>query len=105
MTLDLASLPILDHHCHAFLRRETPYAAGEFAGFFSEGGDALTVAQHTPHSIFFRWGIKELARYLVCAPAAEAVLAARAALPADELARRMFVDANITSLLIDYGLP
>jgi predicted TIM-barrel fold metal-dependent hydrolase len=105
MTLDLASLPILDHHCHAFLRRETPYNAGEFTGFFSEGGDALTVAEHTPNSIFFRWGIKELARYLGCAPTTPAVLAARASVPADELARRMVRDANITSLLIDYGLP
>jgi hypothetical protein len=105
MTLDLNSIPILDHHCHAFLRREAPYTAGEFAGFFSEGGDAATVARHTPHSIFFRWGLKEVARYLGCAPATDAVLAARAAVPLEELARRMFTDAHIPVLLIDYGLP
>jgi uncharacterized protein len=105
MTLDLNSLPILDHHCHSFLRRETPYTAGEFAGFFSEGGDALTVARHTPNSIFFIWGVKEVARFLGCAPTTEAVLAARSAIPLEELARRMLQDANILVLLIDTGLP
>src|ERR1700730_5444387 len=105
MTLDLNSFPILDHHCHSFLRRETPYTAGEFAGFFSEGGDALTVARHTPNSIFFRWGIKQVARFLGCAPTTEAVLAARSAIPLEELARRTFKDANSPLLPIAPGLP
>ena len=105
MSLDLASIPILDHHCHAFLRRETPYTALEFQGFFSEGGDAATVAEHTPDTVFFRWAIKELANFLGCAPTTEAVTAARAAMPLAELAGRMLRDANISILLIDYGLP
>lgn len=104
MSLDLAPIPILDHHCHAFLRRETPYSALEFQGFFSEGGDALTVANHTPNTVFFRWAIKELAGFLGCAPRVEAVLAARSAVPLNELAGRMLRDANISTLLIDYGL-
>ena len=104
MAIDLTSIPILDHHCHAFLRRTTPYSALEFQGFFSEGGDAGIVAEHTPNSVFFRWGIKELARFLECAPTTEAVLAARAAIPLDELGVRMLRDVNIPALLIDYGL-
>src|SRR5512143_1761151 len=104
MPLDLASIPILDHHCHAFLRRATPYSALEFQGFFSEGGDEGIVANHTPNSVFFRWGIKEVAHFLGCDPTTEAVLEARAAIPLNELGARMLQDANIPILLIDYGL-
>jgi predicted TIM-barrel fold metal-dependent hydrolase len=103
MALDLSSLPILDHHCHSLLRRETPYSAAEFQRFFSEGGDDGIVANHTPNTVFFRWAIKELAAFLGCAPTTEVVLAARAATPSANLAARMFRDANIPVLLIDYG--
>src|SRR5574337_351791 len=102
--MDLSSIPILDHHCHAFLRRETPYTAPEYQGFFSEGGDATIVARHTPNTVFFRWAIKELASCLGCAPTTEAVLAARAAMPLNQLGARMLREANIQTLLIDYGL-
>jgi hypothetical protein len=105
MSLNLASIPILDHHCHAFERRETAYSALEFQRFFSEGGDEGIVAQHTPNSVFFRWAVKELAHFLSCEPETEAVLAARAAISLNELGARMLRDANIPVLLIDYGLP
>lgn len=104
MPLDLASIPILDHHCHAFLRRDLPYSALEFQRFFSEGGDDTIVAEHTANSVFFRWAIKELAKFLGCSPTTEAVLATRSATPLNELAARMLRDANIPVLLIDYGL-
>lgn len=104
MPIDLTSIPILDHHCHAFLYRSTPYSALEFQGFFSEGGDEGIVAEHTPNSVFFRWGIKEVAQFLGCDPTTEAVLAARAAIPLNDLGARMLRDANIPVLLIDYGL-
>lgn len=104
MPLDLSSIPILDHHCHSFIKRATPYKALEFQGFFSEGGDEGIVAEHTPNSVFFRWGVKEVARFLGCDPTTEAVLEARAAIPLYELGARMLQDANIPVLLIDYGL-
>src|SRR5512133_1163724 len=104
MPLDLASIPILDHHCHAFIRRAAPYSALEFQGFFSEGGDSGIVAQHTPNSVFFRWAIKEIAQFLGCDPTTDAVLAARAAMSLNELGAHMLSDANIPILLIDYGL-
>jgi uncharacterized protein len=104
MPLDLAFIPILDHHCHAFIKRASPYSALEFQGFFSEGGDQSIVAEHTPNSVFFRWAIKEVAQFLQCEPTTEAVTAARVAMPLDELGVRMLRDANIPILLIDYGL-
>ena len=104
MSLDLTSIPILDHHCHAFIKRATPYSSLEFQGFFSEGGDEGMVAEHTPNSVFFRWGIKELAQFLECEPMTEAVLATRSTIPLNELGARTLQDANIPVLLIDYGL-
>src|SRR5690349_10032230 len=104
MSIDVTSIPILDFHCHIFLRRTIPYNALEFQGFFSEGADQGIVAEHTRNSVFFRWAIKEIARFLGCAPTTEAVLAARAEIPLNELGARMLRDANIPALLIDYGL-
>jgi len=104
MPLDLTSIPILDHHCHAFESRVAPYNALDFQRFFSEGGDEGIVAEHTPNSVFFRWAIKELAQFLGCAPTTEAVLEARSEIPVNELGARMLHEANIPVLLIDYGL-
>lgn len=101
---DLNSIPILDHHCHAFLNHAAPYSALEFQHFFSEGGDPGIIAEHTPNSVFFRWAIKELAHFLGCSPTVEAVLDTRAAIPLDKLGVRMLREANIQGLLIDYGL-
>jgi hypothetical protein len=103
MPLDLSPLPVLDHHCHALLRRQSPFSPLEFQGFFSEGGDETIRARHVPNTIYFRWAIKELARFLGCAPTAEAVLAARGAVAPREWAGRLFRDANIPLLLVDYG--
>lgn len=101
---DLSSIPILDHHCHAFLNRAASYTALDFQRFFSEGGDDGILAHHTPHSVYFRWAVKELAGFLGCTSETEAVLFGRAAIPLAELAGRMLRDANIPVLLVDYGL-
>ena len=53
--------------------------------------------------MFFRWAIKELAATFDCAPTTEAVLAARERTSADALAARLLRDANVTTLLVDYG--
>lgn len=101
--LDLSAIPILDHHCHALLRNGGPLTALEFQRFFTESSDATMRARHVPNTVFYRWAIKEVAMFLGCAPHAEAVLAARAAIDPADLAQRMFQDANITTLLLDYG--
>lgn len=103
MPLELSPVPLLDHHCHSLLRRQGPFSAVEFQRFFTESGDDTMRAEHVPHTVFFRWGIKELGRFFGCAPTPDDVLAARNAVPPDELAARMFRDANIPVLLVDYG--
>ncbi|MEZ4865769.1 MAG: amidohydrolase family protein [Caldilineaceae bacterium] len=101
--LDLTNIPIVDHHCHALLRHGGPFTAVEFQRFFSESSHELMHRVHTPHSLFFRWAIKEMAALFDCAPTPDAVMAARTAITPNALAQRMFQDANITTLLLDYG--
>jgi hypothetical protein len=103
MDLDLSGIPILDQHCHALLRPLSPLTATDYQRFFSESGEAEMHDRHAPTTIFFRWALKELARFLGCAPAVAAVLAARASLGPDTLADRLFRDANIGMLLVDHG--
>jgi predicted TIM-barrel fold metal-dependent hydrolase len=103
MSLNLSSIPIVDHHCHSLLRHAGPFNAREFQRFFTESGDEVIRAEHVPNTVFFRWAIKELAAFFGCAPTTEAVLAARAVLSPAEVAARMFRDANIPLLLVDYG--
>lgn len=102
--MDLSTYPILDHHCHSFVEHDGAYTPFDFQRLFSEGGDDTIVAEHTAHSIFYRWAIKELAGFLGCEPTADAVIAARSARPMAELSRAMLADARIETLLIDYGL-
>ena len=101
--INLATIPIIDHHCHALLRKDGPLTALAFQRFFTESSDATMRAQHVPNTVFYRWAIKEVAAFLGCAPNAEAVLTTRAAIAPADLAQRMFQDANITTLLLDYG--
>ncbi len=101
--LDLTTIPILDHHCHALLRLGTPLTAVEFQRFFTESSDPIMHANHVPHSLFYRWAVKELAAFLGCEPTAAALLAARAEIEPTALAQHLFHDANIAILLVDYG--
>jgi len=101
--LDLSSIPIFDHHCHALLRQTEPFTAVEFQRFFTESADPLIHAKHVPNTIFFRWAIKELALFLDCDPLPKALLERRASLRQADLAQRFFDDANINTLLLDYG--
>jgi len=101
--LDLTPIPLLDHHCHALLRRKESFTALEFQRFFTESSDPSIWANHVPNSLFYRWAIKELARFLECDATPTAVLAARASIDPGTLAQRLFADANIATLLLDYG--
>lgn len=101
--IDLSDIPIIDHHAHALKKVSAPLSMAEFQGYFSESGDLTIKAQYVPDTIIWMWAIRELAGYLNCEPTAEAVLAARNALPLQTLANGMWRDQNSDTLLIDYG--
>jgi Predicted metal-dependent hydrolase of the TIM-barrel fold len=101
--LDLGAVPILDQHCHALLRDGAVADAATYAGFFTESGEPAMHAHHASETVFYRWAIRELSAFLGCAPTTESVLAARATMSADALARRLLGEANIAGLLVDHG--
>ncbi len=101
--IDLSDVPIIDHHAHALKKLSAPLTLPEFQGYFSESPDPAIKANYVPDTIMWLWGIRELAGYLGCEPTAEAVLAARNALPIQDLADGMWRDTNSETLLIDYG--
>jgi predicted TIM-barrel fold metal-dependent hydrolase len=109
MALDFTDISIVDHHAHALLRRP-PATVAEWLGFFTESRDPALVAAHVPYTLFFRYAVKALAELLGCEPTPEAVLVARHLLsgPGEDdgvsaWARLLIRDANIGSMLIDYG--
>jgi uncharacterized protein len=101
--MDLSAIPIIDHHTHSLLRDPGGLSLTAFQSFFTESDDPIIHARHAAQTLFFRWAVKELAGYFGCEPSAEAVLAARNSLPAEDLAARMFRDANLPVLCVDYG--
>jgi hypothetical protein len=101
--VDLSDIPIIDHHAHALRKLTAPLPLDQFQGYFSESGDPIIKSKYVPDSIIWLWGIRELAGYLNCEPTPEAVVAARNALPIQELANGMWSDQNSETLLIDYG--
>lgn len=102
MPLDLSSIPIVDHHAHA-LRRRPPATVEEWLGFFSESREPAQVAGHVPHTLFFRHAVKALAGLFGCEATPQAVLAARDRLGPAGWAGRLIRDANIATMLMDYG--
>ena len=102
MNLDFSGIPILDHHAHPLLRRP-PAGLSDWLPFFTESGDPDIISNHVPHTLFFQFAVKALAGLLGCEPKPEAVLAERDKLDQQRWAGRLIQDANITSMLVDYG--
>jgi hypothetical protein len=101
--MDLSAIPILDHHAHPLLRPEETADPTRFRRWFTESTDPTIHANHVPHTLFFKSGLRWLAGLLDCAPTLEAVLKARADQPYDQWVERLFTEANIEMLLCDYG--
>ena len=101
--MDLSVIPIVDHHAHSLLKPEATADPANFRQWFTESTDPEIHAQHVPHSLFFRTGLRWLAELLNCEPTLDAFLAARAAQPYETWVRRLFNEANISLLLCDYG--
>jgi hypothetical protein len=102
--LDLAEIPVLDQHCHAFLRRWFQTDLPAFHGRFTEGGQRVERA--VPSLVYYRWALREMRRVLGLEPDAdeETILAARAA-QADAYLAVMMGEAGLAGILIDDGYP
>ncbi|MFN8592312.1 MAG: amidohydrolase family protein [Thermomicrobiales bacterium] len=122
--VDLASLPVVDVHCHPFLNKGALTAeqftnltafGGGSQGFMEEGGlafddDVRAELQRVKrNSLYFRRMVRDLAAFFGTAPEIEAVLSARNAAVASEgytdYVRRLYADAGLTALVADFGVP
>jgi hypothetical protein len=102
--LPFDDISLIDNHAHLMLPPETA-AREPFARYFTEAHDAETVARHAPHTLFYRWALRELAAFLGCDVTEEAVLAARAAQPFAAYVQRLLADAGVRGILVDDGYP
>src|SRR3954466_8990306 len=100
--MDLAGVPLIDHHAHNLL---TPEAAArtQFRAAFTEGYDPGILNDHAQHTLFYRRSLREIAAILECDPAEGGVLARRADLGFEELSRRFFRAANLELVMLDDG--
>ena len=102
MALDLSGIPIVDHHSHP-LRRIQPAAPENWLGYFTESSDPDLVQRHVPHTLFFQYAVQSLAGLLGCEPNPAAVLQSRDRLGLRGWTDLLVRDANIKTMLMDYG--
>jgi predicted TIM-barrel fold metal-dependent hydrolase len=102
MELDLSGIPIVDHHAHP-LRRIRPVAPDEWLSFFTESSDPDLVLHHVPNTLFFQFAVQALSGLLGCEASAAAVLKGRDLLGHMGWAKLLIKNANIKTMLMDYG--
>lgn len=101
--MDLAAIPIYDHHAHALFCEEV-WRAEPLEPFFTEAYDPRLLARFVRDNLFFRRSLRDLAGFYGCEPSAEAIQEARQGWNYAELCRRMFAEANVARWLIDDGI-
>jgi uncharacterized protein len=102
VALDLASIPIVDNHCHSLLRRQ-PADDEAFRNHLTESYFPEMARDHVPYSMLYRWALHELAGLLGCEATPEAIHAARNARGLAALTREVVERANFKTWLIDTG--
>lgn len=102
MPLDLASIPIVDNHCHSLLR-DQPADDEAFRIHLTESYFPEVARDDVPHSLLYRWTVRELAELLGCEPTPDAVHAARRARGLAWLTREIVERGNFRTWLIDTG--
>jgi len=100
--LDLASIPIVDNHCHSLLRHQ-PADDEAFRIHLTESYFPEIARDDVPYSLLYQWTLRELAGLLDCEPTPNAVHAARRERGVEWLTREIVHRANFKTWLIDTG--
>ncbi len=102
--LDLAEIPVVDAHCHPFIRQWFYTDLPSFRACFTEG--RKRVENYVPSLVYYQWALREMRRALGLAPDAdeETILAERAA-QADDYLAGIVGAARLGGLLVDDGYP
>lgn len=121
--IDTAELPIVDVHCHPFLNAGalTPEEFVDLASFPGGGVRYMTQAGlpedgalvHEIQTIrrnmvYMRYLVRQMARFLDCAPVLEEVVAARNQVVTSDYkgyVDRLYGACNLTALVADFGYP
>ena len=100
--MDLTQIPIYDHHAYSLYHGAQWYGV-PLEEYFSLASDPEIQTRHTPHNLFFRRSIRDLAEFYDCEPTVEDVLEARTRIQYLDLCRWFFAEANLSHWLIDDG--
>lgn len=100
--MDLEHISAIDQHAHPVL---TPQAAKErpFASAFTEACDPQSLDQSARQTLFFKRSLRDIAELLRCEPTEDSIIARRASLGPEEVAKRCFNQANLNTVLLDDG--
>jgi uncharacterized protein len=98
----LNEVALVDQHAHGLLRGRP--SLDEFRGLFSESPDPRQWP-HVATGVTYRRAIRELAEFLGCEPAEEAVLARRIGSNFDEYAAGLLRATNTEAIYVDDGYP
>ncbi|WP_420594215.1 amidohydrolase family protein [Deinococcus sp.] len=101
--MNLDHIPMLDHHAHAIFL-EAHWREAPLESYFTEAYDPDVLKHHTPHGIFYRRSVRELAEFYGCEPERGALDAARQSVDYLDVSRRMIREAKIDTVLLDDGL-
>ncbi len=95
-------VPLLDHHCHPFLRVQPQDPEG-FRACFTESDAPDVIHHHVPYTLFYRRAVRDLADFFACSSTEASVLETLRARPLEQRAQALFSDAGFAGLLLDLG--
>jgi predicted TIM-barrel fold metal-dependent hydrolase len=120
--IDISALPVVDVHCHPFVN-QGELTLGEFtdlasfpggsAEYMAEGGvprdDSLVdeLQRMRRDAIYFRYLVRQVAKFFDCAPNLDSVVGERNRAVADYpgYVKRLYADCYLTALVADFGYP
>lgn len=102
--VELGDVRVVDNHCHAVQtdQRNEPAA---FRAYFTESPDPSMRAVDAGESAYYRRLLRRMAAFHGVAVDEDAVLAARAALSAEQLVAGYLPEGGVGGLVIDTGFP
>lgn len=120
--IDLSALPVVDAHCHPFVKQGplTPEQFTDLVSFpggsveyMAEGGLALDddltdeIQGVRRDVVYFRYLVRQLAQFFGCEDDLESVIEAHNLAVADYAGhvKRLFDDCGLTALVTDFGYP
>lgn len=98
---EINDIRAVDQHAHNVLREECELP---FEAAFTEAADPEVWREDTPHCLFYRRGIKQLAVLYGCDPEPAAVKAAREKLDLAQRTRLCLKESRLKSLFLDDGM-